>query len=64
MRNPDRLNDFYDGLKAIHKLSFPDLRFGQLISNFIYWYGNDIFYLEESDFMKLFIQFTGDMKNA
>ena len=30
MRNPERLDLFYDELKRIHKEAFPDWRFGQL----------------------------------
>ena len=37
MRNPNRLDDFYNELKRIHKKSFPDMRFGQLMSNFFGW---------------------------
>lgn len=37
MRNPDRLNNFYDDFRRIHKKYFPDFRFGQLISNFFGW---------------------------
>ncbi len=51
MRKPERLNDFYAALTAIHQKSFPDWRFGQLIENFLGWYYNkyksDCFYLEE-----------------
>ena len=37
MRNPERLDSFYDELKRIHKEAFPDWRFGQLCSNFFGW---------------------------
>lgn len=37
MRNPDRLDSFYDELKKIHKEHFPDWRFGQWCSNFFGW---------------------------
>ena len=29
MRDPNRLDRFYDEVKKIHKISFPDWRFGQ-----------------------------------
>ena len=41
MRNPDRLDSFYDELKKIHKKSFPDMRFGQLCSNFFSWLASE-----------------------
>ena len=37
MRDPNRLYDFYQQLTEIHKCSFPDIRFGQLMSNFFGW---------------------------
>ena len=37
MRDPNRLDNFYAVLCKIHKESFPDLRFGQLMSNFFSW---------------------------
>ena len=30
MRDPNRLDDFYEKLKKIHKEKVPDWRFGQL----------------------------------
>ena len=33
MRDPERLDAFYDELKRIHKTYFPDWRFGQLVEN-------------------------------
>ena len=51
MRNPNRLDKFYDEVKTIHKKSFPDWRFGQLFSNFFEWLysvkGKDCFFPEE-----------------
>ena len=37
MRDPNRLDKFYDEIKEIHKKYFPDWRYGQLIYNFIMW---------------------------
>lgn len=52
MRNPDRLDLFYDTLKVMHKKYFPDWRFGQLISNFFGWTGDTAaFYYEEDDIL-------------
>lgn len=44
MRNPNRLYEFYDKLRAIHMTQFPDMRFGQLMYNL--WAGSmyDLFY--------------------
>ena len=65
MRNPDRLNDFYDKLKELHKNNFPDWRFMQLILNFIRWqyekYGDDGFYLEEKRFLERFEDFLKEV---
>ena len=63
MRDPNRLYSFYNQLLTIHVDKFPDLRFGQLISNFFEWLkhekGIDVFYLEEDDFMKYFKEYSG-----
>lgn len=50
MRNPDRLDAFYNRLKDIHKTYVPDWRFGQMMCNFISEYG-DPFFLEEDEFI-------------
>lgn len=56
MRNPDRLDSFYEELKKMHKDKVPDWRFGQLILNFIRWYG-DPFFLEEKGFLEKLREF-------
>lgn len=33
MRDPNRLDSFYEELRKLHKENFPDWRFGQLIEN-------------------------------
>ena len=35
-RNPKRLDSFYNTLHYYHKNYFPDLRFGQLMENFLH----------------------------
>lgn len=59
MRDPNRLDDFYDELKEIHKHSFPDWRFGQLCNNFFGWLAHekkmDLFFPEE-DKMIIYIK--------
>lgn len=56
MRNPDRLDSFYDEVKKIHKQYFPDMRFGQLFSSITNWLwiyeSTDIFNLEEDQMVK------------
>lgn len=52
MRDPARLNNFYEKLKVFHKEYFPDFRFGQLISNFLSWAKTDGFYWEEDLFLE------------
>lgn len=56
MRNPNRLDKFYDEMKDIHKKSFPDLRFGQLMSNFFGWLYSekkkDCFFPEEDEMIE------------
>ena len=50
MRNPNRLNNFYDELKRIHMTYVPDWRFGQMLVNV---FGTtDIFYYEEDDVLR------------
>lgn len=64
MRDPDRLDKFYDEMKKIHKKSFPDWRFGQLMSNFFGWLMSekkkDLFFPEEDGMMEYFREFAND----
>lgn len=54
MRNPERLDAFYDELKRIHKTYFPDWRFGQLVENLrSFSRAGDLFYYEEDKFLEL-----------
>lgn len=51
MRDPKRLDNFYDDLKTIHKQYVPDWRFGQFISNVLGYVQSkhgDIFFPEEN----------------
>lgn len=54
-RDPNRLDSFYDNLKVIHKKYFPDLRFGQFMSNFFGWLWTEksvsLFFPEEPDML-------------
>ena len=50
MRDPKRLDGFYDEVKRIHKEYFPEWRFGQLMTNYFRWLyvvAPDPFFLEE-----------------
>lgn len=62
MRNPNRLYDFYDEMRDIHMKSFPDWRFGQLMSNFFGWLMSekkrDLFFPEEEDMIEYFREFA------
>ena len=64
MRNPDRLDSFYDEMKEIHKKEFPNWRFGQLCSNFFGWLMQkkkvDLFFPEEEDMIEYFREFAED----
>lgn len=62
MRDPKRLDKFYDKIKNDHKQYFPDLRFGQLMINFFQWYGTDPFYLEEDRFLRIWDEFVNQYK--
>ena len=67
MRDPNRLDDFYEEFKNIHRKHFPDWRFGQLISNFFGWIASakerDIFFPEEEEMLKLFHEYVDSLKN-
>ena len=63
IRNPDRLDSFYDELKKIHKEHFPDWRFGQWCSNFFGWLASekkmDLFFPEEDKMIEYIREFAG-----
>ena len=56
MRDANRLDDFYDRLKVVHKEKFSDLRFSQftmsLLANIEKVSGRDPFYMEEDEIIK------------
>ena len=62
MRDPNRLDKFYEEFCRIHKEKLPDQRFGQLISNFFGWIYSekklDIFFPEEDKMLELFKEYT------
>ena len=57
MRDPHRLNNFYNELRAIHKTYVPDWRFGQMMSNIFH---EDIFYMEEDEILKRIKKYFGE----
>lgn len=61
MRNPNRLDNFYNVLCNLHKTYFPDWRFGQFCSNFFGWmmhkYKIDLFFPEEDKMLELIKEF-------
>ena len=65
MRNPNRLYDFYDEMRDIHMKSFPDWRFGQLMSNFFGWLMSekkkDLFFPEEEDMIEYFREYANSV---
>ena len=66
MRDPNRLDKFYDELKKIHKKYFPDWRYGQLCSNFFGWLMGekkmDLFFPEEDKMLEYFREYAGEIK--
>lgn len=62
MRDPNRLDEFYNKLKEIHKEHFPDWRFMQLVNNIQSFSGSDLFYVEENKFLELLDKYIGRLK--
>ena len=64
MRNPNRLDSFYDELKRMHKEYIPDWRFGQFCSNFFGWLGRkkriDLFFPEEGEMLEYIKEYLGE----
>lgn len=61
MRDPNRLDTFYDELKKIHKEHFCDWRFAQLWNNFVATYKTDMFYCEDDRLLLLFKIYAHDV---
>ncbi len=57
MRDPNRLDGFYEKLREYHKAYFPDMRFAQLMSSFFSWANTDGFYWEETKFLEKFKEY-------
>lgn len=67
MRDPKRLDDFYDRMKKIHQEKLPDWRFGQLMLNFLSMYmtGNEtaLFYIEDRELIKKLEEYVDSLFN-
>lgn len=67
MRDPKRLDDFYDRMKKIHQEKLPDWRFGQLMLNFLSMYmtGNEteLFYMEDKELIKKLEEYVDSLFN-
>ena len=65
MRDVNRLDNFYDELKKMHKC-LPDWRFGQFIINFMNWhyqkYKIDCFYIEETKMLERIKEFLNEIR--
>lgn len=61
MRDTNRIHETTEKLSILWKEYFPDWRLGQLINNLSRWSENDLFYLEEDDFIELLIDFIIDI---
>lgn len=67
MRDINRLDNFYNELKRIHKF-VPDWRFGQFMINFMSWYytkyKRDCFYIEENEMIKYIEEFIDEVRGS
>ena len=66
-RDANRLKIIYEELMIYHRDLFPDWRICQLMENFRRWLQvnkgiNDMFYLEDDRFIKLFEEFIWSIK--
>ena len=62
-RDPERLENFYDIMKQIHKCSFSDWRFGQFMLNFLGWVQNnkcDPFFPEEDKMLEYLKEYANE----
>ena len=57
MRNKGRIYPLCVVIAALWLRSAPDLRFMQLINNFMVWKKSDCFYMEDDDFLTQFKTF-------
>lgn len=57
MRDPNRIWNITNYIADEWHDICPDLRFMQLMSNFIAWLGRDPFYMEDDEFLQKFYEF-------
>lgn len=51
MRDPARIYPFLNKIAELW-MTVPNWRFGQLVNNLQRWEDNDLFYIEDDDFLK------------
>lgn len=57
MRNPGRIFGIISTIRDEWYFKCPDLRFMQLMSNFVAWLGHDPFYMEDDEFLQKFHEY-------
>ena len=66
VRDINRISPFCEKLAEVWAKNFPDLRFGQLMSNFFGWLyaekGKDMFYVEEKPMIEYFEEYCNALK--
>lgn len=66
MRKPERLYGFYNELTRVHVTYFPDWRFGQFCSNFLFWITTikerELFFIEEPAMLGLLHEYVEFVK--
>lgn len=62
MRDEGRIMPLVMQVGRLWQYYCPDLRFMQLISDFVLWYGADPFYMEDDEFMEEFKKFMKSLK--
>lgn len=68
MRDPARLDKFYDEMKEIHKQYYADWRWGQYCSNFFGWLMSekkrDLFFPEEDEMIEYIREYAGIQRSC
>ncbi len=68
MRDPKRLDKFYDEMKEMHKKYWPDWRWGQYCSNFFGWLMSekkrDLFFPEEDEMIEYIREYAGIQRSC
>lgn len=63
MRNPDRLDTFYEEIKELHKTTYPDWRIMQFWLNFMGWIASekriDPFFPEDGQMIEFLREYLG-----